>query len=392
MYHILYSTKVVRNQTLVFIGLVFLLTFSVRLTGNAISITLPLITKYQLDFPVIFLGILLSEYSFMMFISSFFINSRLDDKKRTILFRIFSIVYFLSFVSFSFTNKISIWIFDGIAGFTMGFLWPNIITFAESTKDNELREKILSLYSAFLSLSLIIGPLIESLILKKYGLNYVFLFLSLIAVLIPIISIKIEFSDQQQQNNVNNNLSIIKSKAFMISFFNNLMYDIPFGMITAFGGIYAISEFGASYSISELIYTFFFLTSFISRLFFSFIVNSRINIRKIIFSNGLLTLIGLILMLTSKDILYYIIALIILGIPHGLTYTSSLILLSRNFGNQKNQANSYFSGVLLGLGSVGPLFLSSIVQEFNLKNTIILITVAVVAIFSWVLFLFHKNR
>ncbi|WP_162568986.1 MFS transporter [Acidianus sulfidivorans] len=381
-----------RNQTLVFIGLVFLLTFSVRLTGNAISITLPLITKYQLDFPVIFLGILLSEYSFMMFISSFFINSRLDDKKRTILFRIFSIVYFLSFVSFSFTNKISIWIFDGIAGFTMGFLWPNIITFAESTKDNELREKILSLYSAFLSLSLIIGPLIESLILKKYGLNYVFLFLSLIAVLIPIISIKIEFSDQQQQNNVNNNLSIIKSKAFMISFFNNLMYDIPFGMITAFGGIYAISEFGASYSISELIYTFFFLTSFISRLFFSFIVNSRINIRKIIFSNGLLTLIGLILMLTSKDILYYIIALIILGIPHGLTYTSSLILLSRNFGNQKNQANSYFSGVLLGLGSVGPLFLSSIVQEFNLKNTIILITVAVVAIFSWVLFLFHKNR
>ncbi|WP_187152759.1 MFS transporter [Acidianus manzaensis] len=376
-----------RSKYTTFVVILFLLTFSIRLTNNAISITIPLISKYELNFPIIFLGILLSAFSFTSFLSSI-LNSKLEDRTRTKVFRIASIIYLISFISFYITNRVLIWILDCIAGFSIGIIWPNLITYAGSV-DEEIREKVIGLYSAFLSLSLIVGPAIESFILLKYSLNDIFLFLSIIAVIIPIVSFKIEFNDLNLTQNKNNE-RIIRSPAFIMTLLNNIMYDIPFGMISTFGGIYAISHFNASYSLAELIYAIFFIISFFTRLFFSFIISKNTNIIKIISFNAILTVIGLSLILLSNSIIYYILALIILGIPHGLTYYSSLILLSRNF-SERNRANSYFSGTLLGLGSVGPFFLSSIVEGLGIRNTFLLITFGVISIFTVLLYLYSKK-
>lgn len=370
---------------------IFLLSFSVRTTNIMLLTTLPLLGIYVLKFPIALIGLLNSEFSLASFISSFFVNSTLSSRQRKKAFKISSVSYAISLSLFYFSNKITIWLFVAISGLCMGIIWPNLIIFVSSFKDQAVREKLLSIYSSFLSLALVISPFLESLILLKYGLRITFPIFSLIAALIPLLPF--EFSVSKDLSVYVKGKSVLRSTPFLMSIFNNLLYDIPFGVITLLGGIYAISEFKSSYSLAELVYTFFFLPSLISRIFLAYFIKPNLNVIRIVVLNFMLTLIGLILVFESGNLLIYVIALVILGIPHGLTYSSSLIILSRNYkGEDLSRANSYFSGVFMGLGSVGPFFLSSTVQLIGIKDFFILIIFGVILLFLIILLLYWNRR
>lgn len=271
----------------------------------------------------------------------------------------------------------------------MGIIFPNIITFAGSIGDQRSRERMISLYTASLSLSLIVSPGLESLILSKYSLTQAFIFFSAFSFLVPIISFKIKFEDDRVKEK-NSNLTILKSPAFLASLFNNLMYDIPFGMIETFGAIYAITLFHANYSLSTLLFTLYFLTSFISRGLFT--VRPAKNILRIILLNVGSTIVGLFLASISYNLYMYILSLLILGIPHGLTYPSSLILLSRNFKDERERsiANSYFSGILIGLGGVIPIIMGYSIEEIGLRESFTLLAIVSLILFFIMLREYNK--
>lgn len=369
---------------------IFLLSFSVRTTNIMLLTTLPLLGIYVLKFPIALIGLLNSEFSLASFISSFFINSILSSRQREKMFRISSISYAISLALLYFSNEMTIWLFVAISGLSMGIIWPNVITFISSFKHQEVREKLLGLYSSFLSLALLIGPFLESLALLKYELKAIFPIFSLMVSILPFLPLK--FSTLNDSSVHVKAKNILRSTPFLISIFNNLLYDIPFGVITLLGGIYAISEFKVGYSLAELTYTFFFLPSFISRLFLAYLIKPNSSLINIVVLNSLLTLIGLVLILRSPSLFVYILALMILGIPHGLTYSSSLIILSRSFkGEELSKANSYFSGVFTGLGSIGPFFLSLTVQLVGVKNLFVLIIFGIILLFLTILLL-YQNR
>jgi len=60
----------------------------------------------------------------------------------------------------------------------LGILFPNIIALSGSLNDRKMSERMLALYTAVLSLSLIISPGLESLILQRFSLREAFIFFS----------------------------------------------------------------------------------------------------------------------------------------------------------------------------------------------------------------------
>jgi len=368
--------------------IIFTITFAIRASNSMLATTVPLVTKYIFHFSPFLVGFVSSTLSIFSFVSSMLINSRFSAKKREKVLKVSSVIYALVFPLFYFVNPILVWLFTSVAGFSMGLIFPNIINYAGSIDDQKSRERMISLYTTSLSLSLIVSPLLESFILSNFSLITAFLFFSIFSFLVPITSFMMEFKDEGKR--ISSGKEVLKSPPFLASIFNNLIYDIPFGMIVTFGGIYAISLFHASYSLAVMIFTFYYLTSFISRGLFT--LKTPRSIITIIYTNALITVIGLLLVSLSPSLLIYVISLILLGIPHGLTYPSSLILLSRSFKDveSRNIANSYFSGILSGLSGFIPLIMGYSVEEIGLRYSFILLSVVSLVLF--VLFLVESKK
>jgi DHA1 family multidrug resistance protein-like MFS transporter len=367
---------------------IFLITFAIRASNNMIITTIPLLADYYFHFTPLLIGIVSSFASIFSFISSIFVNSKLSSNLRRRVFILSSFLYAFTFPLFYFVNPILVWIFSSIAGFSMGIIFPNIITYAGSIGNQRTRERMLSLYTTSLSLSLILSPFIESLILSTFTLIQSFLFFSIISSIIPIIAFKVKFSGSSKINFGNS--GILKSAGFLVSLFNNIMYDIPFGMIETFGGIYAITLFHVSYSTAISLFTLYFLTSFISRTLFT--IKPPFRVINLIFFNSIISIVGLSLASVSKDIYMYIFSLLLLGIPHGLTYPSSLVLLSRSFSDEETRsiANSYFSGILIGLAAVIPIAMATSVEFIGLRYSFALLSGVVLFFLLLVMREYHR--
>ncbi len=79
---------------------------------------------------------------------------------------------------FYLATPLSLWILSAVAGgVVMGNIMPNIITSAGGMlPDRKARERLLSIYTLSLSVSLVVGPAIESAILQHFSVRSSFLF------------------------------------------------------------------------------------------------------------------------------------------------------------------------------------------------------------------------
>ncbi|WP_155862751.1 MFS transporter [Acidianus infernus] len=371
-----------KNEFIYLATVIFTLTFAIRASNNMLITTIPLISAYIFHFSSVLIGVLSSILSISSFISSFFVNSRLDNLRRRELFLISSATYAVVFPLFFVANCILVFILSFIAGFSLGILFPNIITLSGSLDDRKMSERMLALYTTALSLSLIISPGLESLILQRFSLREAFLFFSFLAFLVLFISLKVRYPESHERREISAKArEILFSPRFLAPFFNNLMYDIPFAFIEVFGGIYAIEYFNASYSMATFLFTLYFLTSFIGRVLFT--LRAPRNVFRIILLNVALSVIGLFLAFISFNVILYIISLLILGIPHGLTYPSSLVIIRRNFKDEeRSAANSYFTGILMGLGGIVPIIMGGIVSLIGIRLSFLVLTIVVLVFFS----------
>ncbi|MFP3231438.1 MAG: MFS transporter, partial [Acidilobus sp.] len=179
--------------------------------------------------------------------------------------------------------------------------------------------------------------------------------------------------------------SILTNNGFIAASLNNLTYSVPFAFITSFAGLYAEYRFHVSSSLALLLYSLFYTTSFLGRLILA--VRPPYNIVRLMTLSSTLTLIGLVAAWASPTILVYMVALLILGIPHGLTYTLSVISISRTFEPRSlNAANSYFFSIMMIIGSMLPAALGAMVTAAGYQATILSIVPIVAVIFGATMF------
>jgi MFS family permease len=372
----------VAKGTIIMIAIIIITTtFGVRASNNMIGTTIPLLAKKYFNYTGTEIGLLATTFMGSTFIMSTFINVRLNSKNRRKLFIISSIIYTILFPLFYLANPLTIWIIASVSGFTIGALMPNLITSAGLFDDKRLRERMLAIYTLALSTSLLIGPAIDGLILKYYTLRQSFLFFTIIAALVPILSPFLKFPGDEKVTKENLSFSYIwKNNGFKVAFLNNLAYQVPFAFILTFDGLYAEEEFHVNNSIAILLYSVFFATSFLGRLSLS--LKPPTNIKILIETSVSLSLIGLLVAWIAPNIYVFIIALLILGIPHGFTYTLSVITLSRTFPyNTRNAANSYFFSTMTVIGAVLPTILGYIVDVAGFKISFLVLLPMVITVF-----------
>ncbi len=379
----------IRVSILFNILVIVIMTFALRSTNNMISTTMPLLAKYYFNFSGIEIGLLATTFMGATFIMSNFINAKLISKKRRVVFILSSFLYALIFPFFYLATSITIWILAFLGGFVLGALMPNIMTSAGLSEDRKLRERMLAIYTLSLSVSLLIGPAIESFILDYYTIKETFLFFVLIVILIPILSFSIKFPEESKDDVKRDFLTIWRNNGFKVAFFNNLTYSLPFSLIVTFAGIYGKEFFSLNNSQAIMIYTSFFMTSFLSRLLLA--IKPAKNIKMLIEVSVIFTVLGLIFSFLSFNAYLFVISLLILGIPHGFTYTLSVISLSRSFDQKtRNAANSYFFSISTIIGSILPSILGFIVDFAGIRYTFLILVPEVIAIFILVEY-YNKN-
>ncbi|WP_243679904.1 MFS transporter [Vulcanisaeta souniana] len=259
---------------------------------------------------------------------------------------------------------------------------PNVMTSASLLPDRRTRERLLNIYTLALSISLILGPAIESLILRYYGLRESFIFFTVFPILALAITPFVRFPEENVGGDAVVSTSVVISNpGFIAAVLNIATYNVVFSFLMAFGGIYARNSFGVSYSMVEILFSLFFVTSFLGRLYLS--IRPAERLWPYMASAVSMTVIGVLLIVLTNNPLIYAIALLILGIPpHGTTYPLSVVSISRAFKLQhRNAANSLFFSFMMLIGIVTPTITGYVADLIGIRNTfIVLIPPVIIAL------------
>jgi MFS family permease len=357
--------------------IVAVMTFSVRASNNVLQTTLPLLSKYDFFYSEFDVGILIALMSLSGMIAMI-INGIMRGDLRRYSFIIGNVVYAISFFLFSFSGSLSIVAYAIISGFSYGLIFPNIMTAAGISEDKKVRERMLAIYSLTLAISLIGGPALESLILRYFSLEKVFLLFLPIVILSTAISPFLKFPEE---NITRKRPTMWDKPGFRMAIYTFIVYSFPTALIISFGGIFAVDQFHASYSLVTLLSALFFTSSFLTRIVFS-----SLNVGKLlpyVVALMAISLTGLFMIFMSSNIAIYIIGLVILGIPHGLGMPVAIYAIGRSFpASDRNVANSYFTSTMMSTNIIIPLFGGAALEYIGLRLLMLyLIPVVVVLLY-----------
>ncbi|MEM0123084.1 MAG: MFS transporter [Conexivisphaerales archaeon] len=368
-----------KNITLLYaIAVIVPITFAIRASNNMLATTVPLLVKYYFNFNSTEVGFLSALSSMGSLIASGLLNSRLSAITRKRAFIGSSLAYAIILPTYYLADPLTIWALSALSGLSLGLIMPNIITTAGLVNDRKSRERILTIYTMALSLSLILGPLIETAMLSSVTIPWVFLLFEPFGIIAAVLSFLLQFPEEHK-NLVK--VSVYHNPGFRVAIYNNTAYSIPFAFIVVFAGIYARTQFDVSFAVATGLYSLFYTTSFISRLILSIRPVERIGV--VTAMSILLTAMGLLTATLTKDLLLFIISLLILGVPHGLTYPVSLISISRSFRlEERNIANSQFYAFMTMVTIAVMPLTGLLAQAVGLKNVFALLIPSVLFLFA----------
>lgn len=351
-----------------------------------IQTTVPLLAHYDFYYSHLTVGILSAVFGLATFVTTTLINPYLSVRVRRIAFISSAFAFSFVLLLFFFTTSLMLWPLTAASGAVTGFMMPNIVTSASLFSDRRVRERVISLYTTALSISLVMGPSLEAYILNYFSLRYAFLFFVPFGIVATVLSPFIKFP-QEDQTRKRQKFKI--NRGFSTSVLINLSYNIPYIVITVFAGIYAHTYLNASYSAVTLYYSIFYTTSFLSRLILS-VKNPAHSLGLAVAATIALTAAGLSLMYIATGSLMFGIAMAVLGIPHGLSFPVSLLYISRSYEPEKrNSANSYFFSIATVIMVSGPVVGGYAIQILGFR-TLFLLMLPIVAVLS--VFIYLKGR
>jgi len=373
----------------IYLLLLFILTFFWRATTNAYSTMLPLIARYEFGFQPSLIMYLGGIGGIGSLISSFFINPRIKKVRPYFIFSIALLFLVVSLVPFY--SGSNVWLFIFIEGFATGATSPLIISSAGTVEDPKERERAIAFYSLALSTSLAVAPFISSGFLVITG-ESLRISLTMFAALVFISLISAFYMRLSGRNEANLKRSgIINRPHFWKAVAANTIYSFPFVAMTYYGAILAREAFGVSYSISVVMYSAFFITSFITRFYLT--LRPVRSIDRSVTLGSILTIAGLIMVGTHINLVLFLLGYAVLGFPHGLFWPLALIILRRSYKDEEiYAANSYYISINNIIWLLTP-FISGLISSFvGISHTFIVVIVPTVLIYSIYVYLTFYSR
>ena len=363
------------------------LTFAIRASNNMVQTTIPLLARYDLSYSQLLVGVLVASLSASALVSSL-LNGAIEVRFRKKLFVLASIVYPLTIFLFSFSSPVSVLVFVIASGLSYGFIFPNIMTSAGLFQDRNARERILAIYTLALGVSLIAGPALESLIVARYPLRTAFLFFVPLGIVGAVLSPFVKFPEEKK---VERRSSVWTHPGFRVGIYTFLVYSMSTALILSFGGIYAKQIYGASYSLVILLFAVFFTASFATRALFSVLKIGSIFPYVMLMMS--ISILGLVMVFLSGNIVIYAFAFVILGIPHGLGMPIAMFSIGRSFTmEERNVANSYFTSTMMLMMVIMPVLGGTFLNMVGFKSLLLFLRPAVLVLMILTLKVFMSQK
>ena len=339
-----------------------------RATDNMIATTIPLLGTYVFALGTLYGGVFTTVYSASSLASNWFLNPRLPGSARRSAFIASAGVLALGVFAIPFAGAAGILALGLVLGLAVGILYPSVVAAAAANAESYRSERMISVYAVGLSLSLVLGPLLESYLLE-FGYDAVFLVFGAIAAVGLALSSRIRLSGTEQ---LPRRISPLARRGLVEGILTGAVFFIPFAALTVFLPIYVETAFGVGTVAAYTAYIPLYVVSLLVRL--ALVARPLGGVLAPIVVSMVVTVAGLIALFLAPSFALLLLVSAFFGIPHGMTFTLSLILVSRTSGGaERNTANSQLNAFYSFLYIVVPIAIGSVSELLGIREAFLLL-------------------
>lgn len=290
-------------------------------------------------------------------------------------------------------------LFLGIAG---GLVLPSAATaigdLASSGEDRSraARGRALAMLALVLSISLALGPLYESLVLsvmheRLQPAYLAFLPITIIGAVVARgrrrATAAVPAGSGTFWESMASLGSLFRNRKWSLGVCGQAIYMVPFALVIVFAGLLGSSLYHASASTTEIGIALFFIVSFLCRA----VLTRRPAVAhrvKLFALCVVATLCGIALLALGHDTGLFMVALAILGAPHGVTYPLALGLVSDAVSIEElSRANAGFQAVSSLISVAVPFIFGLVIDQFGDQAVLLCAAVPIVPLAGllWVL-------
>ncbi len=381
------------TPTVVLLGITFL----TRSAQNVALVTFPLLGAENLHLKSGTIGIAVACSGVIYALASMVLSARARDHFTVIALGVGLGFFGLGYGEFALAESVYGFfagaLFIGLGG---GLSFPSLITLAGRIGPGN-PEKSVTRYTVSLSLSLLVGPLVESGILawthnSLRDAFWIFTPWPVVALVASLLLAKkwisvlrasqADLTSPQNDKPRSASESIerislrtqLSRPGFLRALWSQLAFDVVFSSIVSFGGLLAVTQDRIAIRTFTLLFAMFYLISLIIRLTLaakSPITNKNILIR---ISCGC-ALVGLVFVV-EHNIYLLMIGMMITGVGHGLSYPLSLSLIAEETpGHELSVANAHLTGIVKLADIILPLAIGFTAQSIGYRDAIGLMVV-----------------
>ncbi|HET9091051.1 MAG TPA: MFS transporter [Acidimicrobiales bacterium] len=389
-----------------------------RMTQNMAVTTLSLLARDDVHLSATEIGALGALMGLMVALVTLFVSRRVPHQQAAVSAAAGMIGLAVSLLVLAAASSFAVLLAGvlllGIAG---GIAMPGLLNAVVSIRAGE-RERVIAVYTVTLSVSLAVGPLVETLLLSSAGQEVRIPYLAFAA--LPVVGAGLILAATWRRRSEGGRAGaareeegelavdaagdiasdpphpapasagrrrggLLSSQSGRIALVSQLLYAVPFAGITVFGALVARVGYGASPARAQLGFTVFFVFSLASRA----VVAWRAPIgRKVglLWASAALTAAGLLLLGVGEGQLAYLAAMAMLGVPHGLTFPIALALVAESTAvTDLPRANATLLGSTNLTSVIVPLVLGAVIPAVGYRG-MTLVMLGPVAAFALVQF------
>gem|GEM_PF-835800 len=360
-----------------------------RATTNMLQTSLPLYIKYHTDASNLDVSLVMAAAAASSFAAIAYFGLKHTAIKKAVVVGLIALTIGTSFyiVSQGILEATAVSVFTYIGAGVQ----PLLLTSVVLTSNPARRERNISVFAAMLSLSLILGPLYQSIMLRASNDNLSVSMVSFapLAALALILFSSVKFEDSAIIGE-KLDLSFLKNRVYVLGILADVIYSIPFSAVITFGGILAKQSFDANYTIIELLFSAYFGASLVTRLV-------SLKIRSKFYSVVMaliVTLLGLTVMGLSTNFSELALSFVLLGVPHGVAYSAGASYIASAVPRKSLAAANLVSSFLFGAVSFGILPVLGVLAQFTgLRESFLFIEAPVALIgVAFVTLFVSRNR
>ncbi|PSO05759.1 hypothetical protein B9Q13_00905 [Candidatus Marsarchaeota G2 archaeon ECH_B_SAG-G16] len=351
---------------------ILFLAFAYRASANMLQTSVPLYARYTLKLSdgatsiLVTLSNVIAVFSFLLLISF------RRDLKKALCVCFLLMCAGTSLILFA-RSFLALFLCFALANLGSAPLQSLLFTSTVFASKKETSFKNVSLFTSALSLSLVLGPLYQALVLRLFQNNLLLSMLSFLPFTLCALIVCLFTHLHTTASFEFGKIDFLRDKAYITALLVEAMYALPFVALLTFGGIFLKERFSVSLSLVELLY------SLLTRFALSKFAQKRFAL--VTFST-FLTIFSLVALSFSQNLFITSFLFVLLGFPHGVTYPLSSSYVAESVKKERLTFASSLSQSFFGVTSFLAIpFVGYVGEIFGLGFAFLLLTPFIFALY-----------